>query len=362
VTETQLRTSLVSAPDEVALAWGDRVVPEAPPFRLGQHTAKAASGQVGLGIDRLGILHLSSTRALLVAAHAHGPGQPTLLGDHDDTTVAKISMATHGLSVVTLRRGRRSGRWVTADPARAPHNRRIHGGTLCKLTGPVAGDRRLRTAGDTTGRLVMGTFGHSVGTLTPWGAALSAEGGFASYFDASGAVDATLRRSFARYGLGPDGPGTDSGRGWSAVDSRFDLSQEPAEAFRHGWVVLVDPRRPSSRPRKLTMLGRLAHTGMRARIADDGRAVIRLRDGHLGGHAYVYVSHGVVDHGTGPVAGRHNRRLLTTGTLHLVLPGRRADDPTAWVPLTTESTSYVDGLSVAGVLLDTRLATERLLG
>ena len=132
------------------------------------------------------------------------------------------------------------------------------------------------------------------------------------------------------------------GRGWADIDARFDLARTPQEAFRFGWVVLLDPRRPSARPRKLTMLGRLGHDRLDASIADDGRAVIRLSDGLPGGHDYVYVSQWPVDHG--PLAGVHNRRLLTTGTLYVVPPGAsRPDDPDAWVPLVTDTTSYVPG-------------------
>ncbi len=59
----------------------------------------------------------------------------------------------------------------------------------------------------------------------------------------------------------------------------------------------------------------------------------------------------------------HNRRLLTTGTLYVVPPGTsRPDDQDSWVPLVTDTTSYVPGLSVASALLDTRLAAQRLLG
>ncbi len=71
----------------------------------------------------------------------------------------------------------------------------------------------------------------------------------------------------------------------------------------------------------------------------------------------MYVSRDAVDHGTGATAGRHNRRMFTTGTLHLVAP----DDPDTWLPLVSDTTSHVPGLSVAGALLDTRLAAQRLL-
>ncbi|MGI8646566.1 MAG: PhoX family protein [Nocardioides sp.] len=347
-----------ASPEDVVVAWGDRVVPEAPSFRPAGQTAKAAAGQVGFGVERLGSLPLSSSKALLALSHVHGPDGLPLTGEYDAATAARISMAAHGFSVVGVRRSRRTGAWLLAERAQAPYNRRLHGGTICKLTGPAAGDRRVRTAADPAGTHVRGTFGNNVGTVTPWGSVLSAEGRFADYFESSGEIEPALVSSFARYGLGG------AGRGWACVDRRFDLSQEPAEAFRYGWVVHLDPRRPSSRPRKLTMLGRLAHVAARATIADDGRAVIRLRDGHPDGHSYVYVSRDVVDHGTRATASRHNRKLLTTGTLHLVLPDplpRGSEEHESWVPLTTDTTSHVPGLSVAGVLLDTRLATRRFL-
>jgi hypothetical protein len=179
------------------------------------------------------------------------------------------------------------------------------------------------------------------------------------YFSAEEEIEPALAASFARYGL--PGPG----RGWSAVDPRFDVSRHPVEAFRFGWVVAIDPRRPSARPRKLTMLGRLGHERIAATIADDGRAVIRLRDGLPGGLDYAYVSRDTLDHGPGPLAGHRNMKLLASGTLYVVPPQphrHRLDERTSWIPLVADTTSFVPGMSAAGVLLDTRLATQRLLG
>ena len=51
-------------------------------------------------------------------------------------------------------------------------------------------------------------------------------------------LDAGLAASYDRYGI------SGAGRGWSEVDSRFDLSQEPHEPFRHGWIVELDPYDP----------------------------------------------------------------------------------------------------------------------
>ncbi len=61
--------------------------------------------------------------------------------------------------------------------------------------------------------------------------------------------------SFARYGI------TGDGRGWSDVDPRFDLSTEPHEAYRFGWIVEPGPAATRLDPAKHTMLGRFKHEG-----------------------------------------------------------------------------------------------------
>ena len=369
---TQLRAPKIApksapTPELVTLSFGDRLLPEAPALDLRRPTAKVVAGQVGYGVDVIGTVSVSSSLGLLAAAHRHDAADLPPLGAADAREQIKISMAAHGLTVAAVRRQRRTGELSVLDPVRTRYHRRVHGSTTLKLTGPAAGDVRLRTEADPAGRHVRGTFGHSVGTITPWGAVLSAEGRFADYFEASGEVEPAVRASLKRYGLAQS---TESGRGWAAVDPRFDLSRTPEEAFRFGWVVLLDPRRPAARPRKLTMLGRLGHSRLDASIRDDGRALIRLADtvddasgGRWGGFEYAFVSRGTVDHGVGPLAGRANRRLLTTGTLFLVPPGTtRPDDPAGWLALTSDTTSYVAGMTVASVLLDTRLAAHRLLG
>ncbi len=72
MTTTELRaTPHAQAPEDVPLAWGDRLLPEAPALNRGRHSAKAAAGQVGYGVELLGSVPLSSSTVLLVAAHAH---------------------------------------------------------------------------------------------------------------------------------------------------------------------------------------------------------------------------------------------------------------------------------------------------
>ena len=105
------------------------------------------------------------------------------------------------------------------------------------------------------------TWGGNAGGTTPWGTTLHGEENFNFYFDSSsGALDPRYTASYARYGILAD-PNAVNRRGWKEVDPRFDLSVEPHEPFRFGWVVELDPFDPCSTPRKHTMLGRAKHEG-----------------------------------------------------------------------------------------------------
>ena len=136
---------------------------------------------------------------------------------------------------------------------------------------------------------MLGTFGNCSGGTTPWGTVLSGEENFNGYFDKSGDLDPRYAASYARYGL------NGSGRGWKDVDPRFDLTTEPHEPFRFGWIVEVDPLRPESTPRKLSMLGRFKHEGANVAIAPGGRAVVYMGDDERGDYMYKFVSRDKVD-------------------------------------------------------------------
>jgi secreted PhoX family phosphatase len=208
---------------------------------------------------------------------------------------------------------------------------------------------------------VLGTLGNCSGGTTPWGTVLSGEENFNGYFDKSGELDSRYSASYARYGL--TGSGT---RGWSEVDGRFDLSTEPHEAFRFGWIVEVDPAKPDSTPRKHTMLGRFKHEGANVTIAGNGKAVAYMGDDERGDYMYKFVSRDKVDNGIGAAARRHNKTLLSHGTLFVArFTGDGTEDGEydgtgEWLPLTSDTTSYVDGMSVADVLIDTRIAADTL--
>ena len=69
----------------------------------------------------------------------------------------------------------------------------------------------------------------------------------------------------------PAGPASASGRPYY---DRFDVSKEPNEPNRFGWIVEVDPYDPTAVPVKRTALGRLKHEAAAGTLAPNGRWVV----------------------------------------------------------------------------------------
>lgn len=371
---------------DVVARWGDPVVAGAPAFDAYAQTPEAAAKQFGFNNDYVGVIDLPQprrktrrrgkkpknwgdgwigkkvdrNRALMIVNHEYttAPNMfPT--GRYDQATQIRIEMQNHGMSVVTVKRGQVPGSWHRTSLGTSRHNRRITIDTPFEMTGPAAGDARLRTAADPSGTRVLGTLNNCAGGTTPWGTVLSGEENFNQYFDTSAGIPAEHAASFARYGI-VEGPG----RAWSSVDRRFDLSTEPHEAYRFGWVVEVDPMNPRSTPRKHTMLGRFKHEGANVSIGKDGRVVAYMGDDERGDYLYKFVSTRKYRKGTSAKARQHNMELLEFGTLYVA---RLTGDGTAdgvydgtgeWIRLTSDTTSYVPGWSVADVLVNTRLAAD----
>jgi uncharacterized protein len=345
----------------VIIRWGDRVLPEAPEFDVLEQTPAAQAGQFGYNCDYVAVLPLAgrSDRALMVVNHEFTDEELMFpVGRYGDETVKRVAMQAYGMSMVEITRSDHEGRWRRVPPEDARLNRRISVTTPVLLTGPAAGAHRLTTTEDRTGRHARGTVHNCSGGCTPWGTVLTAEENFNRYFDAPTGRDPRYASSYERYGI------SGRGRGWSRVDPRFDLKVEPHEPFRFGWIVEVDPFRPGSRPRKRTMLGRLKHEGATIALAEDGRVVAYMGDDERGEYAYKYVSRRRVRNGGHADARRHNMRLLDEGTLYVArFTGDVADEDGhdgagTWIPLTSDRESYVAGMSVADVLIDTRLAAD----
>ena len=122
--------------------------------------------------------------------------------------------------------------------------------TPMRIGGPAAGDPRLMTSADPTGKRVLGTLNNCAMGFTPWGTYLACEENFNGYFrKAAGAALTPLEQ---RYGLSTGG----FGYNWHLTDARFridpavlpdqpDAPYEPNEPNRFGWVVEINPFDPN---------------------------------------------------------------------------------------------------------------------
>ncbi len=334
---------LVVAANHVAVPffrWGDPVVPGAPEWDIDNQTVAAQEMQAGYNCDWIGFYPLpvgstNSDNGLLVVNHEYTnpelmfPGylapDPESEGDFVANTSLEIvdtELAAHGLSVVEVRRDE-AGQWsIVAD---SPYNRRITGTTPMDVTGPAAGIDLLKTGEDDTGTLVAGTLNNCAGGQTPWGTVLTGEENFNQYFANLGrlAEDDPVRLAHERYGLPEEG----SERRWEEFHSRFDLSQEPNEPFRFGWVVEFDPYDPTSTPKKRTALGRNKHEGATAMVAPGGQVAFYSGDDERFDYAYKFVT----SQAWSPDDRAANADLLDDGTLYVA---RFNDDGTGeWLPL-----------------------------
>ncbi|MGH3314423.1 MAG: PhoX family protein, partial [Streptomyces sp.] len=361
----------------IVIRWGDPILRGAPDFDPERQTAKAQAAQFGYNNDFLSLLPLEreSRRQLLVANHEYTDEILMFAGyDADDPTreQAEIGWAAHGLSVVVVEEDRRSGA-LTAVP-RHHLNRRVTVTTPFEVTGPAAGSRLLRTTADPEGTRVLGTLNNCAGGTTPWGTTLHGEENVDQYFANTDEVtDEEHRKRLKRYAL----KGTASERKWERFDDRFDVTKEPHEPHRFGWVVELDPYDPDSTPRKHTALGRFKHEGAQPRLTRDGRAVVYMGDDERFEYLYKFVSKKRMRRGGGRAAHEHNLTLLDEGTLYVAkltgdspdgeidgsgkLPADGEFDGSGrWIPLATGEDSHVPGMTAEEVYVFTRLAGDKV--
>ena len=313
---------------DVLIRWGDPVEAGAPTFDPMKQTPAAQAKQFGYNNDFIGFVplpfgsnaadhgllcinHEYTDTALMLPDGGKGPdGKPT-------RETVEIEMAAHGGSVVEIRK--LAGRWNVVQDSR--YGRRITAlATEMAISGPAAGHVRLKTTEDPSGRKVVGMVNNCAGGMTPWGTWLTCEENFDGYFmgDPGSHPEAANHKA---YGIG-------RGRyAWGLHHRRFDVSIEPNEPNRFGWIVEIDPLEPASRPVKRTALGRRKHEGAETIVNRDGRLVIYSGDDARFEHVYRFVTAGRVDRANRAA----NRDLLDEGVMSVAK--FEADGTLRWLPL-----------------------------
>ena len=345
---------------DILLRWGDPIFADAPEFDPANQTAEAQARQFGYNNDYVGYVPLegSAEHGLLLVNHEYTndhlmfPGIVKLVEGKIEVTPADqkrvdIEMAAHGGSIVEIRK--EGGKWQVVRDGKL--NRRITASTEMQLTGPAAGHDRLKTNADASGTKVFGTINNCAGGVTPWGTYIMAEENFHGYFGGELPADHAEAANYKRLGV------PDDTYDWHKFYDRFDLSKEPNEPNRFGWIVEVDVEDPNSVPKKRTALGRFKHEGAESIVAPDGRVVFYLGDDERFDYVYKFVTAGKFN----PNDRVANLDLLDEGTLYVA---KFAEDGSfEWLPLVQgEGPLTADNgfVSQADVVIEARRAADLL--
>jgi hypothetical protein len=346
---------------EVLIRWGDPVLPGAPAFNPERPSDKSQARQWGYNNDFIGFLPIEgrSDHGLLVVNHEYVneelmfPGSSwvnigRLVFGLSTKARVDVEMMAHGGSIIEIKR--EDGRWGVVPGSKFA--RRITARTPMRISGPAAGHALLKTSADPSGTQVEGMLNNCAGGITPWGTWLTCEENINFYFmdtaRGSGGADAAALK---RYGI----PSSQSV--WGKFYDRFDISKEPNESNRFGWVVEIDPFDPDFVPVKRTALGRFKHEGAGNVINKDGRFVVYQGDDERFDYVYRFVTEGVVDRNDA----KANADLLDKGTLSVARFD--ADGTGEWLPLVHGHGPLVaeNGFADQGdVLIHARLAADRL--
>lgn len=344
---------------KVFYRWGDPVS-AGPAFNIdASNSAADQLQQAGMHHDALQYFPLpkgsdNNDHGLLVMNHEyldldviHSDGSHT----HSPKTYTADKVAkeqnAHGVSLIEVKQV--AGQWQIVRPSH--YARRLTANTQMRISGPAAGHALMQTHADPEGQNVLGTLNNCANGKTPWGTYLTCEENFHYYFvaDPKQPGDSVTKRRWQRYKLGF------SYYGWQQFDSRFDLTKEPNEANRFGWVVEFDPYDPQSIPVKRTALGRFAHENVVHKIGKDGRLAFYSGDDSKFEYIYKFITR---DSWDGTLGVQHGR-LLDDGILYVA---RFEEDGSArWLPLVfgenglTAENGFMDQ---ADVLIHARAAAD----
>ncbi len=311
---------------QILLRWGDPLFTESSEFDPLNLTADSQIQRFGYNNDFIAYLPIkgSSNHGLLHVNHEYTNAhlmfsglEPKSSSEMMSEEQLRIEQAAQGFSTCEIKKGA-DGLWQPQLNSR--YQRRVTATTPIRITGPAAGNTRLRTKADPQGKTVLGTFGNCAGGVTPWGTVLVSEENIDGYFN--GTTDGREAKNHARYTIAKL-----SYYGWDRLNERFDINQTPNEPNRFGWVVEYDPYNPLSQPVKRTALGRFKHESATCATASDGRLVIYSGDDDYFEYIYRFVSDEKINFENKAA----NKNLLDHGTLSVAKFSE--DGSMQWIPL-----------------------------
>ncbi len=327
----------------VLIAWGDPVSNGPAFLQDASNSAADQAQQWGMHNDGVVYFPLHGSHEGLLVQNSEYTDDGLLFPDGTANWNAEKttkSQNAHGVNIIQISRRHRD-EWRVVRPS--SFGRRITARTPISIGGPAAGDARLKTAADPTGRQVLGTLNNCAMGFTPWGTYLACEENFNGYFFKT---LANRNQMEIRYGIAPFSSGTR----WHTTDARFNADTNPNEPNRFGWVTEINPFNRSSTPVKRTALGRLKHEGAWVQEARDGRVVVYMGDDEQFEYIYRYVSR------------RSWRRMLRAGVNPLddgtlYVAKFHADGSGEWLPLTPGGPG-LESLTQNDILINTRTAAD----
>lgn len=308
------------------MSWGDPIFADAPAFdQSGKQDSRAQARQFGDNTDGMSFFPISDDRAVLAINNEYTNYE--YLFDHKGAAMTEddVRKAQAAVGVTVVEIVRKNGKWMIDREGQ--RNRRITANTPMAITGPAAGSEWLKTKADPKGTLALGTFNNCSNGQTPWGTYLTCEENFDDFFGAN--EEGTVNADQKRYGIAAK----PSDYHWHQHDERFDVTKNPNEPNRFGWIVEIDPHNPDSTPMKRTALGRFKHENAAFTLNSDGYAVVYLGDDERGEHLYRFVSKNRYQKGNDAA----NRKLLDEGTLSVAkfdMQDKELKGQGRWIELT----------------------------
>jgi secreted PhoX family phosphatase len=343
---------------DILIRWGDPLFTNTPEFDPYNQTAEKQLKQFGYNNDYTGFIPLplnsnNAEHGLLCVNHEYTLAKlmfekPEGENKRYSKEQCAVMMASMGNTILEVKK--HNGKWTYIKSS--PFNRRISLlETEMEIKGTAAGDKRLKTKEDPTGKKVIGTMQNCAGGITPWGTYLTCEENINYSF--IGIVNEKHPEYINQKRFGFNEKSEDYG----LYFNRFNINKEPNEPNRFGWVVEIDPLNPLSKPVKHTNLGRFKHEGCTIHINKDGCVIAYMGDDQQNEYVYKFVSTKKYNSKNRDA----NFDIFESGILYVAQ--FKKDGKMEWLPLVYEQNGLdkTNGFnSQADVLIEARRAADIL--